>query len=163
MRHRARPRAFDFRLYLPRSWFRDAARRARARVPARTRFDAKPALAAAMVTAAARARVPFSWVAGDEVYGRSDRLRQACETAGKAYVLAVPVNFAVRLPSGRKAAVSAIAALVPAAAWETRSCGPGCKGHRDYAWAWAATASPRYWLLIRRSLASPADLAFYYC
>src|SRR5205823_3671384 len=58
--------------------------------------------------------------------------------------------------------VSAVAAMVPAAAWETRSCGPGRKGHRDYAWAWAATASPRHWLLIRR-LADPADLAFFYC
>src|SRR5271165_1590783 len=154
---------FDFRLYLPKSWFRGRARRDRARVPARTRFATKPALAAAMITAAARARVPFCWVAGDEVYGRSGRLRRACETAGKGYVLAVPVNFPVRLPSGRKAAVSAIAAMVPAAAWETRSCGPGCKGHRDYRWAWAATASARHWLLARRSLADPSDLAFYYC
>ena len=154
---------FDFRLYLPKSWFRGRARRERARVPARTRFATKPALAAAMVTAAARARVLFSWVAGDEVYGRSGRLRQACEKAGKGYVLAVPVNFAVRLPSGRKAAVSSVAAMVPAAAWETRSCGPGCKGRRDYRWAWAATASPRHWLLVRRSLADHADLAFYYC
>jgi hypothetical protein len=102
-------------------------------------------------------------VAGDEVYGRSGRLRRACEKAGKGYVLAVPVNFQVRLPSGRKAAVSAVAAMVPDAAWETRSCGPGCKGRRDYRWAWAATASPRHWLLARRSLADPADLAFYYC
>ena len=154
---------FDFRLYLPKAWFRDRARRERARVPARTRFAAKPALAAAMVTAAARAGVPFCWVAGDEVYGRSGRLRRACEKAGKGYVLAVPVNFAVRLPSGRKAAVSAVAAMVPAAAWETRSCGPGCKGRRDYAWAWAATASPQHWMLVRRSLADPSDLAFYYC
>ncbi len=154
---------FDFRLYLPKSWFRGRARRERARVPARTRFTTKPALAAAMVTAAARARVPFSWVAGDEVYGRSGRLRYACEKGGKGYVLAVPVNFPVRLPSGRKAAVSAIAAMVPAAAWVTRSCGPGCKGHRDYQWARAATASPRHWLLVRRGLADPADLAFYYC
>jgi SRSO17 transposase len=154
---------FDFRLYLPKSWFRDAARRARARVPARTRFAAKPALAAAMVTAAARARVLFSWVAGDEIYGRSGRLRQACEKARKGYVLAVPVNFAVTLRSGRKTTVAAVARLVPAAAWETRSCGPGCKGRRDYAWAWAATAAPRHWVLIRRSLADPADLAFYYC
>ena len=119
--------------------------------------------AAAMVTAAARARVLFSWVAGDEVYGRSGRLRQACEKAGKGYVLAVPVNFAVRLPSGRTVAVSSVAAMVSAAAWETRSCGPGCKGRRDYRWAWAATASPRHWLLVRRSLADPPDLAFYYC
>ena len=102
-------------------------------------------------------------MAGDEVYGRSGSLRRACEKAGKGYVLAVPVNFAVRLPSGRTAAVSAIAAIVPAAAWETRSCGPGCKGRRDYAWAWAATASPQHWMLVRRSLADPSDLAFYYC
>jgi hypothetical protein len=78
-------------------------------------------------------------------------------------VLAVPVNFQVRLPSGRKAAVSALARLVPATAWEIRSCGPGCKGHRDYDWAWAATASPRHWVLIRRGCSDPTDLAFFYC
>jgi hypothetical protein len=50
-------------------------------------------------------------------------------------VLAVPVNFAVTLPSGGKATVAALSRLIPAAAWETRSCAPGCKGHRDYAWA----------------------------
>jgi SRSO17 transposase len=160
--HRAHA-AFDFRLYLPRAWFRGGARRARARVPGGVRFATKPALAAAMVTAAAWSRVPFAWVAGDEVYGRSGQLRQACEKAGKGYVLGVPVNFRVTLPSGRPAAISAVAAMVPAAAWETRSCGPGCKGYRDYAWAWAATASPRHWALIRRSLANPADLAFFYC
>ena len=116
-----------------------------------------------MITAAADAGVPFAWAAADEVYGRSSKLREACEKAGKGYVLAVPVNFTVTLPSGRKTTVAAVARLVPAAAWETRSCGPGCKGHRDYAWAWAATASPRHWVLIRRSLADPADLAFFYC
>jgi len=154
---------FDFRLYLPKSWFRGRARLRRARVPGWVRFATKPALAAAMITAAARAGVPFCWVAGDEVYGRSGRLRRACEKAGKGYVLAVPVNFPVRLASGRTAAASAVVAMVPAAAWETRSCGPGCKGRRDYAWAWAATASPRHWLLARRTLADPSDLAFYYC
>ena len=105
-----------------------------------------------MITGAAGAGAPFAWVAGDEVYGRSSKLREACEKAGKGYVLAVPVNFTVTLPSGRKTAVAAVARLVPAAAWETRSCGRGCKGHRDYDWAWAATASPRHWVLIRRSL-----------
>jgi len=77
-------------------------------------------------------------------------------------VVAVPVNSTVTLPSGRKTAVAAVARLVPAAAWETRSCGHGCKGHRDYAWAWAATASARHWVLIRRSLSDPSDLAFFY-
>jgi hypothetical protein len=73
------------------------------------------------------------------------------------------VNFRVRLPSGRQATAGALAGLMPARSWETRSCGPGCKGHRDYDWAWAGTASPRHWLLIRRSLSDPRDLAFFYC
>ena len=154
---------FDFRLYLPKAWCHDSKRRERAHVPDETEFTTKPALGTAMITAAADAGVPFAWTAADEVYGRSSRLREACEKAGKGYVLAVPVNFTVTLPSGRKTTVAAVARLVPAAAWETRSCGPGCKGHRDYAWAWAATASPRHWVLIRRSMGDPADLAFYYC
>ena len=116
-----------------------------------------------MITAAAGAGVPFAWVAADEVYGRSSKLRKACEKEKKGYVVAVPVNFAVRLPSGRKTTVAAVARLIPAAAWETRSCGHGCKGHRDYAWAWAGTSSPRHWVLIRRSLTDPDDLAFFYC
>jgi len=152
-----------FRLYLPKQWCGDKQRRQRAHVPDETEFATKPALGTAMITAAAGAGVPFAWAAADEVYGRSSRLREACETNGKGYVLAVPVNFAVTLPSGRKATVAAAARLIPASAWETRSCGPGCKGHRDYAWAWAATASPRHQVLIRRSLSDPSDLAFFYC
>ncbi len=154
---------FDFRLYLPKQWCRDDKRRQRAHVPDEVVFTTKPALGTAMITGAAGAGVPFAWVAADEVYGRSSKLREACEKAGKGYVVAVPVNFQVRLPSGRKAAVAAVAGLIPAIAWETRSCGRGCKGHRDYAWAWAATASPRHQVLIRRSLSDPSDLAFFYC
>jgi SRSO17 transposase len=154
---------FDFRLYLPKQWCKDEQRRQRAHVPDDVEFATKPALGTAMITGAAGGGVPFAWAAADEVYGRCSKLREACEKEKKGYVVAVPVNFQVRLPSGRKAAVSAVARLVPAAAWETRSCGPGCKGRRDYAWAWAATASPRHWVLIRRSLTDPSDLAFFYC
>lgn len=153
---------FDFRLYLPKQWCGDKERRERAHVPEEVEFATKPVLGTAMITAAADAGVPFAWAAADEVYGRGAKLREACEKYKKGYVLAVPVNFAVKLPSGRKATVAAVARLIPAAAWETRSCGPGCKGHRDYAWAWAATASPRHWVLIRRSLSDPSDLAFFY-
>ena len=116
-----------------------------------------------MVTEAVTGGVPFGWAAGDEVYGRSSKLRAACEDAGKGYVFAVPVNFTVTTPAGRKATVAALARLVPARCWETRSCGRGCKGHRDYEWALAATSSPRHWLLIRRKISDPADQAFFYC
>jgi SRSO17 transposase len=153
---------FDFRLYLPRAWCRDRRRRRRAQVPRDMGFQTKTELAADMVTGAVTAAVPFGWAAGDEVYGRSSKLRAACEDAGKGYVFAVPVNFTIRLPCGRRIAVASLARLIPARCRETRSRGCGCKGHRDYAWAWAATCSPRHWVLLRRSIAD-SGLAFFYC
>jgi SRSO17 transposase len=113
---------FDFRLYLPKAWCQDKKRRERARVPGDVVFATKPALGTAMITGAAAAGVPFAWAAADEVYGRSSKLREACEKEKKGYVVAVPVSFTVTLPSGRKTTVAAAARLVPAAAWETRSC-----------------------------------------
>jgi hypothetical protein len=53
---------------------------------------------------------------------------QLAEQAGQGYVLAVPVNFPVRLASGRKAGASAVAAMVPAAAWETPLVRAGLQG-----------------------------------
>jgi SRSO17 transposase len=154
---------FDFCLYLPKAWCADAVRRQRARVPDDVEFATKTEQGTEMITAAVGGGVPFASPAGDEVYGRSSKLRAACEKHGKGYVLAVPVNFRVTLPSRRRLAVASLARLVPARCWETRSCGPGCKGHRDYEWAWAATASPRHHVLIRRSLSDPSELAYFYC
>jgi SRSO17 transposase len=154
---------FDFRLYLPKAWCADAARRQRARVPEDVEFATKTEQGTEMVTAAIGGGVPFAFLAGDEVYGRSSKLRAACEKNGKGYVLAVPVNFTVTLPSGRRVTVASLARMVPARCWETRSCGSGCKGHRDYGWAWAATCAPRHHVLIRRSLSDPSELAYFYC
>jgi SRSO17 transposase len=154
---------FDFRLYLPQTWCQDRKRRERAAVPGEVAFATKTEQGTQMVTGAIGAGVPFAFLAGDEVYGRSSKLRAACERHGKGYVLAVPVNFTVTLPSRRRMTVASLARLVPARCWETRSCGSGCKGHRDYAWAWAATASPRHHVLIRRSLSDPSELAYFYC
>ena len=153
---------FDFRLYLPRQWSGNIGRRNRARVPEDEAFTTKTEQGTEMVTGAVSASVPFSWLAGDEVYGRSSRLRAACEKAGKGYVLAVPVNFKVTTAAGREDA-AVLARLVPARCWETRTCGRGCKGHRDYQRTIIATSSPRHWLLIRRKITGPADLAFFYC
>ena len=155
---------FDFRLYLPKQWCQDKKRRERAQVPHGVAFKTKTELGTAMITDAISAGVPSGWVAGDEAYGRASKLRAACEEAGKGYVLGVPCDFRVRLhPQLGKTRADEAAALVPARCWEMRSCGPGCKGHRDYHWAWVATASPRHWLLIRRSLSDPSGLAFFFC
>jgi SRSO17 transposase len=114
---------FDFRLYLPKPWCADRKRHERAQVPGDTVLAAKTELGTAMVAGAITAGVPFGFVAGDEVYGRSGKLRAACEKDGKGYVFAVPVNFRVTLPCGRKAAAASLARLVPRRCWETRSCG----------------------------------------
>jgi SRSO17 transposase len=154
---------FGFRLYLPKAWCVGRERRKRAQVPEDVEFQTKTEQGTEMVTAAVSGSAPFSWVAGEEVYGRSSKLRAACERHRKGYVLAVPGNFTITLLSRRRVPVAWLARLVPARCWEMRSCGPGCNGHRDYAWAWAATCSPRHHVLIRRSLSDPSDLAYFYC
>ena len=45
-----------------------------------------------MITAAAAVGRRPAWVAADEVYGRSGKLREACQKDKKGYVLAVPGN-----------------------------------------------------------------------
>ena len=74
---------FDFRLYLPKSWCGDRERRERAQVPDDVEFQTKTEQGTEMVTAAVSGGVPFAFLAGDEVYGRSSKLRATCEKAGR--------------------------------------------------------------------------------
>ena len=94
----------NFRFYLPGQWRADRRRRKRAQVPGGTVFATKTEQGTEMITEAVTAGVPFGWVAGDEVHGRSSKLRAACQDAGKGYVLAVPVSFTVTTAAGRKTA-----------------------------------------------------------
>ena len=155
---------FDFRLYLPKAWCQDTGAAGAGARPGRrgVHHQARAGHRDDHRRGRARASRSPGWPPT-----RSTAAAPSCAKPArrqkKGYVVAVPVNFTVALPSGRKTTVAAVARLIPVTAWETRSCGPGCKGHRDYAWAWAATSSPRHWVLIRRSLTDPADLAFYYC
>src|SRR5262249_5869191 len=152
---------FNFRLYLQKQWFDDPGRLAEAKVPESTSFATKTALAVAMVAEAIKDAVAFAWVCGDEVYGRSSQLRRICEENGKGYVFTVPGNHLVTLASGRRVGVRDLVKLVPVGCWETRSCGRGCKGHRDYEWAFAGTDSDHHKVLIRRKISDPSDLAFF--
>ena len=43
-------------------------------------------------------RMPARWIAFDEVYTRSSRLREACEERGLPYVGIAPRDFRVTLP-----------------------------------------------------------------
>jgi SRSO17 transposase len=149
----------DTELYLPQAYALDSERCAQAGVPAERAgvVITKGDLAAVMFGRAVAAGMPFSYVAGDEVYGRSATLRCAIEeTGGRGYVLEVGCDFrACRVPGG-KLRVDALPAEVPRWGWEHRSQGHGTKGLRYHAWAWIALDSrdcPTGWrrsLLIRR-------------
>ena len=56
-----------------------------------------------------------------------------------------------------------VLAAAPALAWKRRSCGVGTKGPRLYDWAVASLPSAAdgygHWLLIRRSITDPTNLA----
>ncbi len=104
----------------------------------------------------------MDWAAGDEVYGRSAKLRGFFEEHAIGYVFAVGVNFAVPTGVGPIRADDLAAKKVPKRAWNRLSCGQGAKGPRVYDRALVATAGPRHHLLIRRSLADPTDLAYFY-
>jgi len=163
---RAGHACIDRELYLPRSWARDRERCQAAGVPDQVRFQTKPALARAMLTRALDAGVPASWAAGDEVYGGDPQLRAELEARGVGYVLAVACDHRVPSGAGTHYRADALAARVPARAWQRLSAGRGAKGHRWYDWAFIQLdrggGGGHAWLLLRRNLKT-GELAFYRC
>lgn len=159
----------DRRLYLPEAWAKDAARRAKAKVPEDRVFATKIEMAREMIVAALDAGAPCRWVLADALYGGDHRLRRMLEERAQPYVLAVRSNHHLRFVT-REGLVAtdpkAIAADLPAAAWTKLAAGEGAKGLRLYHWAairlpWAADAGFERWLMIRRSLKQPDKLAYY--
>ncbi len=101
------------------------------------------------------------------MYGSDYKFRIALETKGLGYVVAVKSDFAVWI-GFRQVRVKTLLGEVPADAWRRLSCGDGSKGPRRYDWAVLRTNSPEpktyaRWLLIRRSIADPNDVAYFAC
>ena len=151
------------RLYVPAEHLADETTRTAMGLPTDLEFNTKPQLGADLLTDALDAGVRVDWCTADAVYGRDRGLREACEKRGIGYSLGVPCSFRIRLPSGTTVRADATLQILTAGAWQTASCGPGSRGDRRYAFAWLATASPRHFLLIRRSLSKPSELAYFYC
>src|SRR3954454_5299045 len=159
----------DRRLYLPEAWAGDAERRRAAKVPEDVPFLTKPAIARAMIARALDAGVPCEWVLGDEVYGADRRLRTMLEERGRPYVLAVRGNeeLEAELDGGLgRHEAAALARALPPRAWRRLSAGAGTKGERLYDWARVPLVRPsepsrERWPLVRRSIADPADLAYF--
>jgi SRSO17 transposase len=161
----------DRELYLPAAWIDDRDRCREAGVPDAVDFATKPTLAIGMLARALDAAVPAGWVTADEVYGQHYRLRASLEQRRMPYVLAVPVTQRVIAAADGKpieCRADALIAHLPAQAWKKLSAGDGAKGPRLYHWARVAIRpledpAMGYWLLARRSLTDPTDLAYYLC
>lgn len=117
----------DRELYLPEKWTGDRARCRGAGIGDGVAFATKPELARRMIGRARDAGVPFSWVAGDEVYGGNPKLRAWLEEQGTGYVMAVACNDVVPMAAGGMRADEA-ATLVRKDGWQRLSCADGSKG-----------------------------------
>ena len=79
----------SYRLYLPRDWAEDPARRAKAGVPEEIAFRTKPEIALDLLRAAAAAGLPPALVVTDAGYGKDTGFRTGVSALGLPYVAAV--------------------------------------------------------------------------
>jgi SRSO17 transposase len=156
----------DRRLYLPKDWIEDTERRKAASIPDDVTFATKPKIGTAMVEAALDAGVPCAWVLGDSVYGSDKSLRVMLERRDKPYVLSIRGNERLMMSDFRTHTAEDLAAGLSGDDWRCLPAGEGSKGPRLYDWArlrlFRLQSPPwDHWLLIRRSIADPTDMAFY--
>ncbi len=167
----ASPRGHTFldrALYLPESWTDNRDRCRGAGIPDEVAFATKPAQAQAMLERALGADVPAAWVTADSVYGAVKYLRVWLEARPIGYVLAVSGKDTVVGPDWRRRRMSTYLADPPADGWRRLSAGDGAKGPRWYDWARQPLLAPlgdgwQRWVLLRRSVADPAELTAYVC
>ena len=161
----------DRELYLPQVWADDWERRREAGVPDSVGFQTKGQLARQMLERALESGVPFTWFTGDEVYGSDRNLRLWLEREGVPHVLAIKRSeklWALTEKGPRQVRADRLAAQVEESGWVRCSAGDGAKGPRVYGWAVMdirplGEPGKGYWLLVRRSIANPGELAYYVC
>ncbi|UJW36796.1 IS701 family transposase [Saccharothrix sp. AJ9571] len=158
----------DRELYLPKEWIVDRDRCTAAGIPDDVGFATKPELAQLMLERALTASIPFAWFTADEAYGQVGRLRLWLEEHDIAHVLAVPKSQMVISMDLRQRRAHAVIADVAPAAWQRLSCGDGAQGQRIYDWTVVDIRPLRrpevgHWLLARRSVSDPSEIAYYIC
>jgi SRSO17 transposase len=159
----------DRALYLPKSWASDRERCREAGIADDVGFATKPELARQMLERALGAGVRPSWFLADEVYGQDRRLRHWLEANAQPYLMAVAQTEAVRIEGQQDPEAKAardLAEWVPDTGWHRGSAGAGSKGPRLYDWSCIPLEGERHgpgrhWLLIRRQLDAPHEMAFY--
>lgn len=158
----------DRELYVPASWTDDRERCRAADIDDSVPFATKNEHFRWMLQRAIDAGVPFAWVTADEAYGQVKHLRCWLEERGVAYVLATKVNDTVVTTRWADARVDALIAALPRQAWKRLSGGQGSHGERIYDWARVAIRPVwengfGHWVLARRSVSDPTEIAYYVC
>jgi SRSO17 transposase len=160
----------DRELYLPEDWCHDPARRQAAHIPETVTFQTKPELARRIIERAQSAGLPINWVVADTVYGHSLDLRVFLEEQGDAYALAVPCTEVVCVQRHSGCLLSDVASIgqgvLLAQDWQRLSQSQGTKGERLFDWAilpWfqCGAVDHRHFLVFRRCLDDPNELAYY--
>ena len=160
----------DRELYLPEDWCSDLPRRQAAHIPDHVTFQTKPELAQRMLERAQAADLPIRWVVADTVYGHSPDLRSFLEEHGFAYALAVPSTEVVCVQTRSGLLLSDVASIaqqtVRAREWQRLSASQGTKGERLFDWTRLPVVhhgevDGRHWLVVRRCLDDPHELAYY--
>src|SRR5919197_2120335 len=158
----------DRELYLPASWTDDRQRCREAGIPDEIGFATKPRQLMAMLARAFAAGVPFAWVTADEAYGQAKYLRVWLEDHDAGHVLALKCNDTLATVEGAERRADELIAELPARAWRRLSVGAGAHGPRVYDWAripirthWRPGRG--HWLLARRSISDPSEIAYYVC
>jgi SRSO17 transposase len=160
----------DRELYVPEDWCYDLVRRRAAHIPETLTFATKPELAQRMVQRAQAAHLPIAWVVADTVYGHSPDLRDWLEEQGYAYALAVPSIEVVCVQTKAGCLLAEVASIAQRALrsqdWQRLSQSLGTKGERYFDWArlplvHRGAVDGRHWLVVRRCLDDPHELAYF--
>jgi SRSO17 transposase len=123
-----------------------------------------------MIERAQAAGLPISWVVADTVYGHSPDLRAFLEEQDFSYALAIPSIEVVCVQTRAGLLLADVASIAQQALrakdWQRLSQSQGTKGERLFDWArlpvaHAGIVDARRWLLVRRCLDDPHELAYY--
>jgi SRSO17 transposase len=172
-------------------WADDALRRKQAGVPEELEFATRQQQAGEMLQHAWKQGLPMRWVTGDEIYGDTASLRTLVHDGGKLYVFAVAcstpvwatrpqVEAAYSPSTGRPRKYARVVEGEPnwqradqllassEVAWQRFSTGAGAKGERLFDWTRIRVVEREEhlpardgWLLIRRSISKPEEVAYY--